>query len=230
MTRAGAARRVAVVSTLIGYGAFLAGPPLLGFVGDQVGTLDSLYVVAAAMVPAAVLVLAVRRHRGSRWPTFSTPYREHMTSPIHHWIDGSSPRDLRTHGPVYNPATGEQTGERRPRLRRRGRRRVAAAAAAAREWRHASLSQRAAVLFAFRELLHERSRRARRDHHRRARQGPVRRRRRDRARPGERRVRLRRAAAAQGRVLRAGRRPGSTSTRSGSRSASSPASRRSTSP
>jgi MFS family permease len=57
-----AARRVAVVST-IGYGAFLAGPPLLGFVGDQVGTLDSLLVVAATMVPAAVLVLAVRRPR-----------------------------------------------------------------------------------------------------------------------------------------------------------------------
>jgi fucose permease len=54
------ARRVAVVST-IGYGAFLAGPPLLGFVGNRVGTLDSLLVVAVAMVPAAVLVLAVRR-------------------------------------------------------------------------------------------------------------------------------------------------------------------------
>ncbi len=52
-----AARRVSVVST-VGYGAFLAGPPLLGFVGNEVGTLDSLYVVVAAMVPAAVLVLA----------------------------------------------------------------------------------------------------------------------------------------------------------------------------
>ena len=59
-----AARRVSVVST-IGYGAFLAGPPLLGFVGNEVGTLDSLYVVAAAMVPAAVLVLAVGG-RGAR--------------------------------------------------------------------------------------------------------------------------------------------------------------------
>ncbi|WP_370864899.1 MFS transporter [Nocardioides agariphilus] len=58
----GAARRVSVVST-IGYGAFLSGPPLLGFVGNQVGTLHSLYVVVAAMVPAAVLVLAVRRPR-----------------------------------------------------------------------------------------------------------------------------------------------------------------------
>ena len=55
-----AARRVSVVST-IGYGAFLAGPPLLGFVGDRVGTLDSLYVVVVAMVPAAVLALSVRR-------------------------------------------------------------------------------------------------------------------------------------------------------------------------
>jgi MFS family permease len=57
-----AARRVSVIST-IGYGAFLGGPPLLGFVGDHVGTLDSLLVVAAAMVPAAVLSLSVRRPR-----------------------------------------------------------------------------------------------------------------------------------------------------------------------
>jgi MFS family permease len=58
-----AARRVSVVST-IGYGAFLAGPPLLGFVGDHVGTLRSLLVIAIAMVPAAVLVSSVRRPRG----------------------------------------------------------------------------------------------------------------------------------------------------------------------
>jgi MFS family permease len=57
-----AARRVSVVST-IGYGAFLAGPPLLGFVGDHVGTLRSLLVIAVAMVPAAVLVSSVRRPR-----------------------------------------------------------------------------------------------------------------------------------------------------------------------
>jgi MFS family permease len=57
-----AARRVSVVST-VGYGAFLAGPPLLGFVGNQVGTLHSLYVVVATMVPAAALVLAVRTPR-----------------------------------------------------------------------------------------------------------------------------------------------------------------------
>jgi MFS family permease len=55
-----AARRVSVVST-IGYGAFLAGPPLLGFVGNHVGTLRSLLVVTVAMVVAATLVGSVRR-------------------------------------------------------------------------------------------------------------------------------------------------------------------------
>ena len=53
------AARVSVVAT-IGYAAFLAGPPLLGQLGDRVGTLDSLLVVAALMAPAAVSVLAAR--------------------------------------------------------------------------------------------------------------------------------------------------------------------------
>jgi fucose permease len=51
--------RLSVVST-IGYGAFLGGPPLVGWVGDRVGTLDSLLVVLALMVPATVAVLATR--------------------------------------------------------------------------------------------------------------------------------------------------------------------------
>jgi fucose permease len=59
-----AARRVSVVST-IGYGAFLGGPPLLGFVGNHAGTLDSLLVIPIAMVPAALLVASVRRPRPS---------------------------------------------------------------------------------------------------------------------------------------------------------------------
>ena len=54
-----AAARVSVVST-IGYGAFLAGPPLLGALGDEVGTLDSLLVVAALMGPALLAVFAAR--------------------------------------------------------------------------------------------------------------------------------------------------------------------------
>ncbi|WP_307827761.1 MFS transporter [Nocardioides sp. SYSU D00038] len=57
-----AAARVSVVAT-IGYAAFLAGPPLLGALGDRVGTLESLLAVAALMVPAAVTVLAARPPR-----------------------------------------------------------------------------------------------------------------------------------------------------------------------
>ncbi|WP_182523827.1 MFS transporter [Nocardioides dongkuii] len=54
-----AAARVSVVAT-IGYGAFLAGPPLLGFLGDRIGTLEALLVVAALMVPAALTASAAR--------------------------------------------------------------------------------------------------------------------------------------------------------------------------
>lgn len=54
-----AAARMSVVST-IGYGAFLAGPPLLGALADEVGTLRALLAVAALMVPAALSVLAAR--------------------------------------------------------------------------------------------------------------------------------------------------------------------------
>lgn len=55
-----AAARVSAVST-IGYGAFLAGPPLLGFVGDEFGTLKALLVVVLLLVPAALVVPAARR-------------------------------------------------------------------------------------------------------------------------------------------------------------------------
>ena len=54
-----AAARVSVVST-IGYAAFLAGPPLLGFVGDEVGTLKALLVVSVLLLPAALVVPAAR--------------------------------------------------------------------------------------------------------------------------------------------------------------------------
>lgn len=54
-----AAARVSVVST-IGYTAFLAGPPLLGFVADRVGTLDALLVVAVLLVPSVLVVPAAR--------------------------------------------------------------------------------------------------------------------------------------------------------------------------
>jgi predicted MFS family arabinose efflux permease len=54
-----AAARVSVVST-IGYTAFLAGPPALGHLGDRIGTLDALLVVAVLLVPATFLVSVAR--------------------------------------------------------------------------------------------------------------------------------------------------------------------------
>lgn len=56
-TRSGA--RVSVVAT-IGYAAFLGGPPLLGFLGDQVGTLEALLVVAVLLVPSVLATKAAR--------------------------------------------------------------------------------------------------------------------------------------------------------------------------
>jgi fucose permease len=60
-----AAARVSVVST-IGYGAFLTGPPLLGALGDAVGTLNSLLAVAVLMGPAMLAVFATRGHSAER--------------------------------------------------------------------------------------------------------------------------------------------------------------------
>ena len=51
---AAAAGRVSVVSS-IGYVAFLTGPPLIGFLGAQVGTLHALVAVAAALVVAVTV-------------------------------------------------------------------------------------------------------------------------------------------------------------------------------
>lgn len=81
-----------------------------------------------------------------------------MTTRISHWIDGreSAGTSGRT-APVFNPATGAQTGEVDLASASEVDAAVARAAEAARGWRQASLSRRSAVLFAFRELLHQRS-------------------------------------------------------------------------
>jgi malonate-semialdehyde dehydrogenase (acetylating)/methylmalonate-semialdehyde dehydrogenase len=78
-----------------------------------------------------------------------------MTSRISHWIDGGirAGTSGRT-GPVYNPATGLLSGEVDLASTDEVNAAVASAKAAAGEWRTASLSRRSAVLFAFRELLH----------------------------------------------------------------------------
>jgi fucose permease len=52
--------RVSVVA-VIGYTAFLAGPPLVGLLGDQIGVLRSLLVVPLVLVPALALVPATRQ-------------------------------------------------------------------------------------------------------------------------------------------------------------------------
>ncbi|MBM0278423.1 MFS transporter [Micromonospora tarensis] len=51
--------RVSVVA-VIGYTAFLAGPPLLGLLGDHVGTLRALLVVPLLLVPTLLLVPVLR--------------------------------------------------------------------------------------------------------------------------------------------------------------------------
>jgi len=79
-----------------------------------------------------------------------------MSTRISHWIDGhvSEGTSGRT-SPVYNPATGEQSGEVDLASAAEVSDVVKKASAAAREWRTASLSKRSAVLFAFRQLLHD---------------------------------------------------------------------------
>ena len=59
--------------------------------------------------------------------------------------------------PVYNPATGQRSADVELASGSEVDVAVAKAVAAAKDWRHASLSQRSGVLFAFRQLLHERT-------------------------------------------------------------------------
>jgi MFS family permease len=61
-----AAARVSVVST-IGYTAFLAGPPLLGFLGDQVGIRNALLAVGVAVL-ASFLVAPAAAERPADEP------------------------------------------------------------------------------------------------------------------------------------------------------------------
>ena len=60
-----AAARVSVVA-VIGYTAFLAGPPVVGLLGDRVGILRALLIVPLLLIPALALVPALR-------PLQSTP-------------------------------------------------------------------------------------------------------------------------------------------------------------
>jgi malonate-semialdehyde dehydrogenase (acetylating)/methylmalonate-semialdehyde dehydrogenase len=78
-----------------------------------------------------------------------------MVNRISHWIDGTlTPGTSGRTSPVYNPATGLQSGEVELASAAEVSAAVSSAKEAAREWRSASLSRRSGVLFAFRELLH----------------------------------------------------------------------------
>ena len=79
-----------------------------------------------------------------------------MSTRISHWIDGAMVAGTsgRT-SPVFNPATGLVSAEVDLASAAEVNAAVASAKAAVAEWRSASLSRRSAVLFAFRQLLHD---------------------------------------------------------------------------
>ena len=76
---------------------------------------------------------------------------------ITHWIDGKAVTGTSGRvGPVYNPATGAQTGEVEFASVEEVDRAVASARAAFPAWRALSLSRRAELMFRIRELVHQR--------------------------------------------------------------------------
>ena len=82
--------------------------------------------------------------------------REGLTR-ISHWIGGKSAAGTSGRsGPVYNPATGEQTGEVDFATPEEVDAAVAAAKAAFPAWRALSLARRAELFFRIRELVHDR--------------------------------------------------------------------------
>ena len=131
-----------------------------------------------------------------------------MTTRISHWIDGRAPARAPPAAP--RPSTTRPPGRRPREVDLACAEEVDAAVASGRGGgQGVALRPRcraaSAVLFAFRELLHARTDELAAIITAEHGKVLVRRRRRDRPRPGERRVRHRRAAAAQGRLLRAGR-------------------------
>lgn len=71
-----AAARVSVVSTL-GYVAFLAGPPLLGYLGDLTGIRPALLAIGAPILLALLLAGAAKPLRAEQHPT-----GQHPTEPL----------------------------------------------------------------------------------------------------------------------------------------------------
>lgn len=67
-----AAARVAAVAT-VGYFAFLVGPPLLGFLGEQFGLLNAFWVMLVLIAVAFVATPAARETAAAARPPTSTP-------------------------------------------------------------------------------------------------------------------------------------------------------------
>jgi malonate-semialdehyde dehydrogenase (acetylating) / methylmalonate-semialdehyde dehydrogenase len=89
----------------------------------------------------------------------ATPPVEERTgvTRISHWIGGRSVAgESGRSGPVYNPATGRQTGEVDFATEAEVDKAVQAARAASESWRTVSLAKRAELFFRIRELVHER--------------------------------------------------------------------------
>ncbi len=63
-----AAARVSVIAS-IGYCAFLAGPPVIGFIGEQITVLRAIIVVAAVLALALVITGSLRPPTSSRTPS-----------------------------------------------------------------------------------------------------------------------------------------------------------------
>jgi malonate-semialdehyde dehydrogenase (acetylating)/methylmalonate-semialdehyde dehydrogenase len=83
--------------------------------------------------------------------------REATLSRITHWIDGERVAGTSGRsGPVYNPAQGRQTGEVDLASVEDVDKAVQAAKSAFTTWRKMSLAKRAELMFAIRELVHER--------------------------------------------------------------------------
>ena len=122
---------------------------------------------------------------------------------INHWIGGQTVEDVRPHGTVWNPATGEQQAEVDFASVEEVDRAVATAKEALTGWRSAPLSRRSEVMFHLRELV-DANRKEIAAAHLRARQGARRRARRGGPRPREHRVRLRHPEPHEGRLQRAG--------------------------
>lgn len=67
-----AAARVSAVA-VIGYFAFLVGPPVLGLIGESIGILNALYLILALMVVAGLAAPAARERSGKRARASATP-------------------------------------------------------------------------------------------------------------------------------------------------------------